>query len=366
MSAAPVTLVPREPEPTLAQQVVRALVLLAALAVLGAVAYALRFLLVPVVLAVLLRYCLQPVVNLLEDRGLPRWAAVLLCFGALLGTGVTLVMEVWPVLDSWLSESPRPGERSVFEVQLEQRLDQWEAAGRRMYPQLDWQSISGQARGFLELQRRKMMETLPQRALEALSQAGSLVLAPILAFFLLLDGTAMHRAVIGWVPNRYFETVLVMLHRVDRQVASYLRGAASESALVSVLLSTVLWVLGMPNAILFGCLYGVLNVIPLVGPILGASAGLLYALVVPGAPALGVLAASYAAVYAVDAMLINPVVVGRSLNLHPLTIILGVSIGGGLAGIVGMLASVPVIAVGKAIVGTLRDAHERGQLRRVG
>jgi predicted PurR-regulated permease PerM len=359
-------LVPREPAPSLAQQVVRAALALAVLAMLGALAYALRFLLVPVVLAVLLRYFLLPVVNLLEDRGAPRWVAVLLCFGALLGAGVALLLEVWPVLDSWLSESPRPGERSVFEVQLERRLDLWEQSGRRAYPQVDWHAVFGQARGFLELQRRQLMETLPQMALAVLSRAGSLVLAPVIAFFLLLDGTAMHRAVIAWVPNRYFETVMVLLHRVDRQVAAYLRGAASESVLVSVLLSTVLWVLGMPNAILFGCLYGLLNVIPLVGPILGASAGLLYALVIPGAPGLGGLAASYAAVYAVDAMLINPVVVGRSLNLHPLTIILGVSIGGGLAGIVGMLASVPTIAVGKAIVGTLHDAYLRGQLRRVG
>ncbi len=366
MSAEPLTLVPREPEPTLAQQVVRTGVVLAALVAVGAVIYALRFLLVPVALAFLLRYCLLPLVDLLEDRGLPRWASVLVCFGGLLGAVVGVAMAIWPSLSSWLSESPAPGERSIFEVQLERRLDEWEASGRSLYPNLDWNTLSLKARTFLEYQRRHLMETLPQLALDALSHVGTLALAPVIGLFLLLDGTAMHRAVIGWVPNRSFETVLVLLHRVDRQIASYLRGAASESALVAVLLSTALWVAGMPGAILLGCLYGVLNVIPIVGPLIGASAGLLYALVVPEAPGLGVIAACYAAVYATDAMLINPLVVGRSLNLHPLAIILGLSVGGGLAGIVGMLVSVPAIAVGKAIITTLREAWRHGQLRRVG
>jgi predicted PurR-regulated permease PerM len=360
------TLVPREPEPTLAQQVVRAVVGLAALVAVGACVYALRFLLVPVGLAFLLRYFLLPLVDPLEDRGLPRWAAVLLCFSALLGAGAAVGAAVWPSLESWLRESPAPGERSVFELQLEQRLREWEASGRRLYPQVDWHSASERALGFLEEQRRKLMETLPLLALEALSQVGTLALAPIVAFFLLLDGVAMHRALVAWVPNRYFETVLVLLHRVDRQIASYLRGAASECALVAALVSLVLWAVGMPSAILLGCLYGVLVVIPLVGPLLGASAGLLYALVSPEAPGLGVLAACYAAVHVVDALLINPLVVGRSVNLHPLAIILGLSMGGGLAGPVGMLVSVPTLAVGRAIVSTLREAYQRGQLRRVG
>jgi predicted PurR-regulated permease PerM len=68
----------------------------------------------------------------------------------------------------------------------------------------------------------------------------------------------------------------------------------------------------------------------------------------------------------VDAAVINPLAVGRSLNLHPLVLILGVTIGGGLGGILGMLVSVPAIAVGRAILTTLMDAHRHGRLRRVG
>lgn len=366
MSAAEPLLVPREPEPGLAQKLVRMLGWACAAVAVGWMLSHLGFLLTPVALALLATYCLSPLVNLLENRRVPRWAAVLLCFTVLLTAVVGLGLAVWPSLEAWLQESPRPGEKSVFEVQLAQRLDAWEAAGRSMYPQLDWKAIFDQARDVLEAQRRGLMETLPALALEALSSLGTPVLAAVIAFFLLLDGAGFLRAVVSLVPNRYFETVLLLVHRVDGQIAAYLRGAASESALVALLLSTLLWLAGMPNALLFGCLYGVLNVIPLLGPLLGASAGLLFALIEPSAPPLGVLAACYGVTYAVDAAVINPLAVGRSLNLHPLVLILGVTIGGGLGGILGMLVSVPAIAVGRAILTTLMDAHRHGRLRRVG
>jgi predicted PurR-regulated permease PerM len=67
-----------------------------------------------------------------------------------------------------------------------------------------------------------------------------------------------------------------------------------------------------------------------------------------------------------DAMLINPMVVGKNLNLHPLTIIVGISIGGSLAGILGMLVSIPFIAIGKAIINTVWDAVRRQQAHRRG
>jgi predicted PurR-regulated permease PerM len=358
-------LVPYDPPLSLAQKVVRTFVFLCIAAIVVVILWVLRFLVAPVVLAVLLVYILGPLVNLMENRRVPRGVAVGICFLVLFGVLVGVSLAVWPSLESWLRQSPSPGETSVFEDQLAKRLAAWEESGRAAYPQIRWHEHFAKLQAVLDGQRRRLMETLPILALDALSSAGTFVLAPIIALFLLLDGAGMRRAIIAFVPNRYFETVLLLIHRVDRQIAYYLRGAASESALVAVLLSIVLALAGMPNAILFGVLFGVLNVIPIVGPIIGASAGLLYSLVDANAPSMAVLGACYGLVYVLDAMLINPMVVGKNLNLHPLTIIVGISIGGGLGGILGMLVSIPTIAVGKAIIGTLLDAWQRRRLARL-
>lgn len=352
--------IPREQPLTLGQKVVRVVVAVCALGVAALVISRLAFLITPVAFAFLGFYWISPLVNMLESRGIPRWLAVLVFYTAGLGIIVGVAAAVWPSLDTWLHEKPAAaGEKSVFEIQLARRLSEWEAAGAAAYPKLDWHAYFEQIRAILETQRRRLMETLPQLALGALSNVGTFILAPIITLFLLLEGSAMHKRVISWVPNRYFETVLVLLHRVDRQIAAYLRGAASESALVALLLTTMLLVVQMPNAILFGCIYGVANVIPLLGPLLGAGAGLLYALMDPSAPSMSVLIICYGVTYVIDAMLINPMVVGKNLNLHPLTIIIGISIGGALGGILGMLVSIPIIAVSKAVLTTLLEALRR-------
>lgn len=368
LAEAPARLVPLEVAPSLGERVVRAIATALALAAAGLVAWKLSFLTTPLALAVLGFYVLSPLVNLLESRIASRGLAVLIVFGGGLLVLIGIGFALWPSLEHWLQQKPsQAGTKSVFELQLAKRLDAWEqAALAGKYRQIDWHQVFNQVRALLERQRKELMETLPQLAMGALSNAGTLLLAPIMTLFLLLDGAAMHKAVVAQVPNRHFETVLTLIHRVDRQIAAYLRGAASESAIVAALLTVVLTALGMPSALLFACIYGVANVIPLLGPLMGASAGLLYALLDPNAPSLGPLAAGYLGVYALDAMLINPMVVGKNLNLHPLTIILGISIGGSLAGILGMLVSIPLIAIGKAIASTLWDAVRRQQAHRRG
>lgn len=355
-------LIPREAPRTLAQKVVRAVVLGLAVLGLGALVWALSFLLAPLTLAFLHYYVQRPLVNLMENRGVPRTVAVLLCFGAGVAVVIVLGVVVWPSLDAWLKQMPaEEGQKNVFELQLTHRLEQWEEAGVQMYPKIQWHSLFERLRAVLEIERRQLMETLPALALQVLSNLGTFLLAPIIALFLLLDGAAMRQRVISWVPNRYFEMVLMLMYRVDRQIEAYLKGAASESGLVAVLLSSLLWLAGMPHALLFGCLYGALNVIPLLGPLIGIGSGLLYAIMDPTSPPLPVLLACYAGTYVLDAALINPMVVGKNLNMHPLTIILGVSVGGALGGIVGMLASVPAIAVAKAVLGTLGEAFRARQ-----
>lgn len=350
------TLIPPRHERTLAEKVVASLVAALALTAVGAVAWVLRFLALPVILAFLLAYVLGPLVDILESRGLPRWVAVLLCFGVMNAALAVVVMGVWPGLEQWMKEAPRPGEKSAFELQLEHRLDGWEAALSRVYLQLDWHTAFARLRDVLQEQRRTLVEGLPALAMALVSNLGSVLLGPVIGLFILLDGMSMKHALVRLVPNRYFETVLVMLDRVDRQIAAYLRGAASESALVTVLLSLVLLLAGMPQPVLFGALYGVANVIPMAGPVIGASAGLLFSLLDPAAPSAGLLLGCYGAVYVVDAAIINPLVVGKNLDMHPLTVIVGISIGGSLGGILGMLAIIPLIAITKAIAATVADA----------
>jgi predicted PurR-regulated permease PerM len=349
------SLIPPKEQRTLAQNVVRAIVLTLAFAGVLAVGWLLRFLVLPVTLALLLTYVMGPLVDRLENRGLQRSKAVGLCVSLLLGGLVAVALGLWPTLESWLRETPTGGEQSAFELQLEHRLDTWQASLSSTYHQVDWVSVFGKVREVLQHERKSLVEGLPAMALNVLSHGGAVVLALIITVFVLIDGWAMKKAVVALVPNRYFENALVMIDRIDRQIASYLIGTATESVVVTLLLAVPLWLLGMPNAFLFAVVFGVANVIPFAGPFIGASAGLFFTLLDPNAPSMGALVAVYVVVHFVDAGLINPLVMGKSLDMHPLTVIVGIAIGGSLGGVLGMLVIIPLIAVGKAIVTTVAE-----------
>lgn len=349
------TLIPPRRRATLGEKVVQALLGALAVGAVVAVGWVLRFLIAPVIGALLLTYIIGPLADRLEDGGRSRTFAVSVCFGLMLFLLLALAIGLWPTVEAWLEQAPQEGERSAFEVQLEERLTGWQAALSARYRQVDWPAAFAKLTHLLQAQRKALVEGLPALALSLLSQAGSVVLALVIAFFVLLDGAAMKKALVSLVPNRHFENVLTMLHRVDQQVSSYLIGTAIENALVTVLVAIPLYLLGMPNALLFAVIFGLANVIPFAGPFIGASAGLFFSLLDPNAPSLGVLVLVYTVVHLIDAMVINPVVMGKSLDMHPMTVIVGISVGGTLGGVLGMLGAIPLIAVSKAIASTVAE-----------
>ncbi len=348
-------LIPPRPHVTLAEKVVRALVLTLAFAGVLAAVWLLRFLIVPCVVAMVLTIVVGPLVDRLENRGLSRKGAVTACFSALLGTLALGALALWPTVESWLKETPKTGERSVFEVQLESRIDSWQTSLASTYHQVDWVSLFDKLRAFLQHQRQSLVEQLPAMLLEAASHSGVVILALIITAFVLLDGWAMKKGLVAFVPNRHFENALQMLSRVEGQIASYLIGTAAESGIVTVMLVIPLWLLGMPNAFLFAVIFGIANVIPFAGPFIGASAGLFFCLLDPNAPSMGALVAVYLVVHFIDAGVINPLVMGKSLDMHPLTVIVGIAVGGHIGGVIGMLVIIPLIAVVKAIVTTVAE-----------
>ncbi len=353
---APGTLIPPRQTLTLGEQVVRAILGVLGLAAVIGLGWLLRFLVVPVVIGFLLTYVMVPLADRIENAGFSRKTAVACCFGLMLAAVGLLIVGVSPSIQAWLTEQPKEGQTSAFELQLENRIAGWQASLTASYPAVNWASAFHKLREFLQHQRVSLVEGLPAMALGVASQAGSVALGFVIAFFVLLDGAAMKKALVALVPNRHFENTLLMLHRVDRQISSYLIGTAVENVLVTILVAIPLALLGMPNALLFAVIFGAANVIPFVGPVIGGSAGLLFSLLDPASPPIAALVAVYVVVHLIDAMVISPLVMGKSLDMHPMTVIVGIAIGGSLAGVVGMLAIIPLIAVGKAIATTVAEA----------
>jgi putative permease len=186
----------------------------------------------------------------------------------------------------------------------------------------------------------------------------SVVIIPVVTFFLIKDARRFKKALISRVPNPYFELSLNILYKTGNHITRYIQGQAIDALIVGILSIIGLFIINsffqspVPYFILIGGLAGLANIIPYIGPIVGAIPALALA-VLSNPPHLALvllwIVILFIVVQAIDNSIISPLVVSKSVNMHPLTVILVVIIGGKIAGALGMLLAVPLTGVIKVI-----------------
>lgn len=141
-----------------------------------------------------------------------------------------------------------------------------------------------------------------------------------------------------------------MLMEIDQSVMSYVKGTVIDSVIVGILTTIACMILGLDYAIVFGILITVLNFIPYIGAILSEVIVALYALTVGGPVYALITFASLLLVQLIDANILQPNIIGRSVNLHPVIVLGGLIVFQLLFGIVGMIIAMPILAIIKIIL----------------
>lgn len=203
---------------------------------------------------------------------------------------------------------------------------------------------------------------IPRLIGQVLSGLTFVIIVPLVLFFFLGEGRAIKRALIELVPNRYFELVLNLLYRIEKQLGGYIRGMVLSVAIVSLLSSFLLWLIGLEHFLVIGLFAGLANVIPYLGPVVGIVAGVIAAILQYSALSAGIIVpvvVVFLIVQAIDNVFVAPVVVARSVNLHPLLVIFAVLVGSQLFGAVGMLLAIPATAVLKVSAQTIYEGLRR-------
>jgi predicted PurR-regulated permease PerM len=179
-------------------------------------------------------------------------------------------------------------------------------------------------------------------------------LMPIFVFFFLRDFDTMKAALFEMVPYRSRATVLDHYIRIDEKIALFLRGQALVCMWLAVLYSVgLLLFTDIHLALFIGVMSGVLFIVPYLGTILGIGLGCLMALLQfgPSVEILKVLAV-FGVVQGIEGVLLTPKVVGDSVGLHPVVVMLALLVGGNLFGLLGVLLAVPVAAALQVILAT--------------
>ncbi|MEW2353829.1 AI-2E family transporter [Spirillospora sp. NPDC029432] len=180
----------------------------------------------------------------------------------------------------------------------------------------------------------------------ATQTVASIVIALVLLFFVLKDGPGMWRWALGMIPRRSRERVDTAARAGWEALVSYIRGTVLVAAVDAAGIGVALLVIGVPLALPLALLTFVAAFVPIVGATVAGAAAVLIAFVSNGLTDALLVLAAVILVQQAEGNLLQPLIMGRALNLHPAVILVAVTAGTLLAGIAGAIVAVPITAVG--------------------
>ncbi len=180
----------------------------------------------------------------------------------------------------------------------------------------------------------------------------SAITALVLSVYMLLEGPAIKRGFLDLFPPGRHRRLEMVLERVGQKFGGWLRGQLLLGVIIGVIAGLGTWALGLPYPFLLGLAAGITELIPIVGPVLGAIPALLVALFGPSWRLIAV-AAYFMVIQQLESTLLVPRVMARAVGLSPLLTIIAIIVGTRLMGILGALLAVPVAAALQVIVGEL-------------
>lgn len=181
------------------------------------------------------------------------------------------------------------------------------------------------------------------------------ILVPFLTYYLLKDFQRVRNNLMNWLPNSSFELGWVIYHNVTAQLKAYTRGVMLQSLIMAAVCAAGFTLIGLDIPLLLGCITGILNLVPYIGPIISMLiAALVGAAMTPFDPMLIYLGALVIVVaQIVDNVVVIPAVIANAVNLHPVQVILGIIIFGSLFGTLGVILAIPGIVAGKIVYNNL-------------
>ena len=182
--------------------------------------------------------------------------------------------------------------------------------------------------------------------------------AVMVSFYLTVEKDGVERLIRGVLPKTYEETALGIFGHFREKIRRWFGAQLWLSLLMGILTGVGMWILGVPYPLVLGILAAVFEVVPVVGPIITGAVALLVA--VGGSPTLAVYAIIFFMVLQqVENHLLIPLIMGKSVEVHPVAVILALLVGGTVAGFVGILLAVPFAVLVKEVLDHLAEQKRR-------
>ena len=312
----------------------------------------------PIIVAYVFYYMLNPLVNFFEKK-MSRYIGSLLAIFVGIITVLIVIVGVVPIIveqtQNLITALPRYIE--VVKGYLEEYSD-------NAYVQVVVEYVNN------NLNVSKISEKLvsiatsvAQGVVSSISSTASvLVTMPFVLFFLLKDASHFNKFVISLLPKKLEKPVAETIDEIDDKVGSYIQGQMLVSLCIGVMLFIGYNIIGLHYAFSLATIAAFLSIVPYLGPVIAITPAMLVAASTSWVMVVKMLVV-WGIVQFLEGNIISPNIMGRSMNMHPLTVIFVILIGVNIAGVVGAILGIPVYSILKVLVGKLllsiRDRYNK-------
>jgi predicted PurR-regulated permease PerM len=309
----------------------------------------LRVVVLPIIAALFITAVLYPLVDRLRRRGWkPLLAAWLVLLGFMIVVGAIGTAVGYPTSREIedVGESVKEGTEQVL---------QWAAEGPLDLSEDDIQRYIDEASARLRENQGQIVSGVVAGAVVLGEAIAGIILTLVLTFFFLKDGPLIASWLESLVPRRNRDHGRELARRAWSTIGAYLRGTAIVASVDAILIGILLLVLGVPLVVPLALLTFIGGFFPLIGATLAGIVAALVALVTKGGVQALIVGAGILVIQQVEGDVLQPVIMGRAVRLHPVAILLALTAGGVIAGIVGAFLAVPIAAIASTAGNYLRS-----------
>lgn len=344
------------------RKIIKILLWLAAAALIGLVFYILSEILLIVIISILLAFIFDPFVKKLEQEGFSRFASTSAVF-VVMGLGIYMVLSFFiPMLIGQMNQLIE-----TFHVySLHDQIVLLEIEIYKFLPFFNPGELATKIEEFIRMQMLNSIDKITNVVTSIASVLAILLIVPFITFFFLKDSQMIFQGMVKIVPNKYFEMSYWILKKVSIQLANFVRAWIFDATFVGILSGVGFSIMGLDNAIPLGVMAGLGHLVPYLGPIIAALPAAIISIMQFGDfSQIPFIVMLIAIVYAVDNGIVQPYVFSKSVDMHPVVIILLILIGSQLFGVIGMLLAIPVATVIKTAIKEIYFAFKNYKIARL-
>ena len=306
---------------------------------------------VPVACGAVIYYLVKPIYDYLLNKKIPKGIAILLVMVGVIVIFIMIITSLVPIIQKQLLDlvSQLPYYYQIISEQVENFMQTglFETIQEQFNKiNTDFiQSITERLNGILNFTFSGIGSVV--------GIIGDIVITvmtmPVILYYLLKDGNKVIPFVTRMFPTRSQHKISVMLNEMNQQVSSYIRGQITVAICVGFTYIIGYTLIGLPYGVTIGMIAGLLTIIPYLGSIIGLTPALIIGFVTNPTLALHVLLV-FVIEQLIESRVLQPLILGSSLKMHPVTILIILLAAGKMFGLVGLLIAVPVYAVVKVFI----------------